>query len=314
MEVNVNKITREKRKHPKLDDYKTTFKLFLKKKSAAVGFFITMLYFIFAILDYAYPRYLGVSSYTSLESFKVHYSSATPLFPSLNHGFWYLLGTTQLDSEKFALLPSMLGALRFDIGYSVLIVAVGSLIGIFLGTFSATYGKYFDEAIMRITDIFFSFPYLVLVFAFLFVLGAKPVWVVLALIVVWWPIYARLSRSQALFLRSTKFVEAAYASGSSRLRNVFSHIIPNVLSPVFVQFSLDLGSIVQIFAALAFLQVGLGPHFDELGNIIYLGETYLGVGIWWPIVIPGVFLLIFTVSVNLMGDGLRDVLDPKLRR
>ena len=99
------------------------------------------------------------------------------------------------------------------------------------------------------------------------------------------------------------------------VRNVFVHVLPNVLSPVFVQFSLDLGTIVQVFAALDFIGFNKGnPYLPELGNMLTWGETYLSYGAWWPIVIPGIFLLIFTVSVNLMGDGLRDVLDPKLRR
>jgi peptide/nickel transport system permease protein len=109
-------------------------------------------------------------------------------------------------------------------------------------------------------------------------------------------------------------VEAATASGASTARNVFSHVLPNVLSPVFVQISLDLGTIMQLFAVLFFLGVISDPYFPELGNIINLGQAWLSAGIWWPVIIPGVFILLFTISINLLGDGLRDVLDPKLRR
>ncbi|HLH85709.1 MAG TPA: ABC transporter permease [Thermoplasmataceae archaeon] len=314
-EIQVTKqFQREVKRRPKVEDFKNTAKLFFKNKFAFAGFVITVIYFLLALLDEVYPSYLGVSSYSSLLSFQVSYSSVLPLPPTFDKGWWYYMGTTQLGSYKFALFPSVLGALKFDMGYSLIIVLAGAAIGVILGTFSATYGKYLDEVLMRVTDVFFSLPYLIIALAFIFILGRYLIYVVYALIIVWWPIYARLARGQSLYVKSTKFVEAAYAAGSSRIRTVFSHILPNVLSPVFIQLSLDIGSIVQIFAALDYLGVSVSPYIDELGNIISLGQTYLSVGVWWPIVLPGIFLLIFTVSVNMMGDGLRDVLDPRLRR
>ena len=186
--------------------------------------------------------------------------------------------------------------------------------GTILGSIAGFKGGYPDEVLMRITDVFYSIPFLILALAFIFLLGRYIEYAVYALIIIWWPIYARLARGQALYIKSMKFVEAATASGASTMRNVFSHVLPNVLSPVFVQISLDLGSIMQLFAVLFFLGVISDPYFPELGNIINQGQSWLAVGVWWPIVIPGIFILLFTVSVNLLGDGLRDVLDPKLRR
>lgn len=302
------------KKRPRLEDFKNTAKLFFKNKFAFVGFVITLIYFLLALLDEVYPAYLGVSSYTSLLSFRIHYSSPLPMPPAFNKGWWYFMGTTQLGSYKFALFPSVLGALKIDMGYSIIIVLAGATIGILLGTFSATYGKYLDDVLMRVTDVFYSLPYLIIALAFIFILGRYLIYVVYALIIVWWPIYARLARGQTLYVKSAKFVEAAYAAGTSRPRTIFSHIIPNVLSPLFIQMSLDIGSIVQIFAALDYLGISVSPYIDELGNIISLGQSYLSIGIWWPIIFPGIFLLIFTVAVNMMGDGLRDVLDPRLRR
>jgi ABC-type dipeptide/oligopeptide/nickel transport systems, permease components len=126
-----------------------------------------------------------------------------------------------------------------------------------------------------------------------------------------------LTRSITLSVKSQKFIEASTASGSSRVRNVVVHVIPNVLSPVFVQISLDIGNVILLFATLAFLPLtflNLNEFTPELGSMISSSETYmLGPG-WFSAVIPAVFLLIFTISINLFGDGLRDVLDPKLRR
>lgn len=125
-----------------------------------------------------------------------------------------------------------------------------------------------------------------------------------------------MTRGLALETKSLKYVEAAKASGASGVKTLFSHIIPNVLSPVYVQISLDLGSVIQIFAGIFFLIGALGSSSFplEIGYLLSAGLPYLSIGIWWPVIVPALFLLLFTVSVNLMGDGLRDVLDPKLRR
>ncbi len=300
------------KKRPRLEDTIYTAKLFLKNRLAFVGFVITMIYFAIAVVDEVYPRWLGVSNLNSMANWVPALSSNVPTAPTLSHGWMYIFGTTQFLVPIF---PAMLAALKFDIGYSLLIVAIGALFGLAVGTIAGYFGKIFDEVLMRVTDIFFSVPFIVLAFAISYALGRSLNTVIIALIIIWWPIYARLTRGLALSTRSMKYVEAATASGSSGMRNVAVHVIPNVLSPVFVQISLDLGSIVQIFATLYFLNVIQGSQLlPELGNMISRGQTYLPQGIWWPVVIPGIFLLIFTVSINLMGDGLRDVLDPKLRR
>ncbi len=297
---------------PRVEDFKSTFKLFIKNRLAFVGFVIVLIYFTITILDYVYPSYLGVKDINTIASWVPQLSSGVPSGPTLSHGWWYIFGETLYFAPIF---PVMLAALKTDITYSILIVLTGALIGIILGTMSGYFGKLYDEVLMRVTDIFFSVPTLVLAIAVTVVLGKSLQNVVIALIIIWWPIYARLTRGVSLSIKSNKFIEAATAAGSSGLRNVFVHILPNVLSVVFVQFSLDLGSIIQLFAALDFIGFNEGsPLLPELGNMLTWGTSYLVSGIWWPIVIPGIFLLIFTVAINLMGDGLRDVLDPKLRR
>ena len=308
--------------HPKVEEMKTTGKLFLSNKLALVGFTITSIYFLIAILDVVYPQYLGVANDNTYLSWV---PGRTPVTippsqlgsPSLTPagGWMYIFGTTFYNMPIF---PAMLAALKFDLGYSLAIVLVGGGIGVVIGVISGYIGGIFDEVMMRVTDIFFSVPFLVLAIAFLFVFGHVLSSVVFALVIIWWPIYARLTRGQALSTKALNYVESAKAAGSSRLRNIFVHVLPNVLSPVYVQFSLDLGTIVLIFSTLDFLGIVNGnPYTPELGSMIVAqgyGLSWLIAGYWWPAIIPGIFLLIFTISVNLMGDGLRDVLDPKLRR
>ncbi len=302
-----------KKRHPKLEDYSHTLRLLVKNRLAMVGMVITAIYFIIAFLDVIYPRWLGVSNDSNMLSFAIP-ASITPAGPGFANGWQGLLGYSQFFALNFPLLPISLAAIKFDLGYSLLIVFVGAFTGTVIGAVAGYKGGYVDEVLMRITDVFFSLPFLVLTLAFIFLLGRNIIEAVYALMIVWWPIYARLARGQALYIKSMKFVEAATASGASTARNVFSHVLPNVLSPVFVQISLDLGTIMQLFAVLFFLGVISDPYFPELGNIINLGQAWLSAGIWWPVIIPGVFILLFTISINLLGDGLRDVLDPKLRR
>ncbi|MEM0157994.1 MAG: ABC transporter permease [Thermoplasmataceae archaeon] len=304
----------KKVRNARLESAGTTFKLFFKNKTAFAGFVITAAYFIVALLDAVYPSYLGVSNISSTLMFLPGHTpnSQLPTPPTFGGSWYYWLGTTQ---SRIPLLPAMLASLKIDLGYSVLIVLVGMSSGLIIGSFSGFIGGYLDEIVMRITDIFFSLPFLVFAIVITFVLGFTITNIVIALVIIWWPTYARLARGLALQTKALKYVEAAYASGSTTLRTVFSHIVPNVLSPIYVQVSLDLGSIVQIFAALDFLGFNQGNiYLPELGNLINQGQNFLAGGIWWPVVIPGLFLLVFTVSINLMGDGLRDVLDPKLRR
>jgi len=317
----------EAARHPRVEQFKETFRMLLRNKSGLVGMIIIVIYYIIAILDVVYPAYLGVAHDSTLSDFIPGSARTTgviafinPYAPGFSHGFGYILGG---GTWNIPLLTTMLAAMKFDLGYSTLIVGLGAVIGITLGTVSAYLGGIMDEVMMRITDIFFSVPFIVLAVAITAILGHNYTALIYALIIIWWPIYARLSRSLALQTKSLNYIEAARAAGSSKVRNIFVHIIPNVLSPAFVQISLDIGSIILIFATLDFLGVlyidpFLGP--PELGLLITLGvggagaPDYLMIGKWWIFLFPGLMLLIFTVSANLFGDGLRDVLDPKLRR
>lgn len=312
-----NAITKKSKKtkvHPRYDNFVTVFKLMLGNKTAAAGLIISLVYFGLAIMDFVYPQYLGTQNIGSMLSFLKGgtVNSYLPTPPTFSQGWWYYFGTTEY---RIPIFPAMLAALKFDLGYSLLIVAIGALIGTLIGAISGYLGKVTDEVLMRVTDVFLSVPFIVLAIAVTFVLGARFIDLVGALIIVSWPLYARLSRGLALTIKSQDYNTAAIASGSSRLRNVIVHVIPNSLSPIFVQMSLSVGRVILIFSALYFLSIVRGnPYLPELGNMMVMGESYLPYGIWWPVVVPGVFLVIFVTALNLFGDGLRDVLDPRLRR
>lgn len=307
--------TLPRRRAKRLDNAKSTFKLFIKNRTALVGMIITIAYFVIAVIDYIDPRWLGVNNLSTALLFVPGHlaNSELPTPPNFSGSWWYYFGTTY---SRIPILPVMLGALRYDLTYTVIIVFIGMSVGVIIGSMAGFYGGILDEVVMRITDIFFSLPFFVFALAIVYVLGFSFQNVVIALIIVWWPTYARLTRGLALETKSLKYIEAAKASGASGVKTLFSHIIPNVLSPVYVQISLDLGSVIQIFAGIFFLIGALGSSSFplEIGYLLSAGLPYLSIGIWWPVIIPALFLLLFTVSVNLMGDGLRDVLDPKLRR
>ena len=300
-------------KHPFFEQSKFLTKLLVRNRASLAGIVITVVYFAIALLDIFYPHYLGVENDTSMLFFLRGHSisSLPPTPPTMRDGWWYFLGTTV---STIPIFPSMLAALRYDLTYSVLIVVAGAVIGTFFGALSAYFGGATDETLMRITDIFLSIPLIPLAIAVTFFLGSYFIDEVYALIFVSWPAFARLARGETLSIRNQAYIHAATLAGSSRLRNIFVHVIPNVLSPIYVQASLGIGRVVLIFATLDFLGIIRGnPYMPELGKLMVLGESYLPEGILWPVVIPGVFLVIFVVGINLLGDGLRDVLDPRLR-
>ena len=223
---------------------------------------------------------------------------------------------------------------------SVTVVLSGAVIGALLGVVAGTLGGIVDEAIMRLVDIFLSIPQILFVIVMVAVLQTQPLFnsftgrimlLVIALIVIWWPFYTRLVRGQVLVVREQKFVEAARASGAKRGRIMLRHILPNSIYPVFIQFSLDVGIVPLLVGALVFLGFAVIPptagsgYFPEWGSIAALATTslipflttcQLGSCIipWWQFLFPGLALFLFAISVNFLSDGLRDALDPRLRR
>lgn len=223
--------------------------------------------------------------------------------PSAAH--W--LGTDGLGRDIMSRLIHGSRITLFIVGTVALIAPV---IGLFIGTVAGFAGGWVDQVLMRVTDIFLAFPKLILALAFVAALGPSIGNAVLALALTAWPPYARLARAETLTIRHADFIAAARLQGAGRLRLLIRHIWPLCVSSLIVRVALDMAGIILSAAGLGFLGLGAQPPMPEWGAMISDGRTYI-LDFWWVAAMPG--LAIFTVSIafNLLGDGLRDVLDPK---
>ena len=226
----------------------------------------------------------------------------------------------------------------------ILVMLVGPVIGILLGLVSGYYGGKVDELIMRFTDIFLAFPALILAIAFsavlpgivydylnqfdlvrnillkLFALNEKHVGsmsylvsVIIALWLVWWPGYTRLIRGMVLSARENMYVEASSALGLSTFSILIKHILPNIIGPTLVLLTVDFGSVILVEAGLSFLGLGAVPPLADWGRIVYDGAAYFP-NAWWLVMFPGLAIFLTVLGFNMLGDTLRDVIDPKTRR
>jgi peptide/nickel transport system permease protein len=292
----------------RVNEYALTFRLFLRSPLAATGFVILLLY----VADVVYVQFFMANP----DLLSTNFNATIPLAP-----FWWPGGTSAggwmgTSYPGIDLTSGILKAIRTDLIYSTLVVIVGALIGSLIGLYAGYRGGLFDEALMRATDVTYSIPFLIFAMAVGFAFYQRTFLTVnIVLLVLWWPPYARLVRAQTLSVKEMKFVEAAKIAGASDARIMMRHVLPNTLAPVFVQVSLDLGVVAQVFAALNFIGFNSGnPLLPELGNLIQKGWSGGFLSYPWTVVLPSLALLIFTIAVNLVGDGLRDVMDPRLRR
>ena len=202
----------------------------------------------------------------------------------------------------------------------IIVIAATLSIGISLGLIAAYYGGLMDEIIMRFTDIVLAFPGLILTMALIVALSRRG-WsnidaAILGITLVGWPGYTRLIRGEVLRVKTEDYVEASRASGSSDLRIMLRHILPNAIYPIIIVASLDFGSIVLFAAALSFLGLGAPPRYADWGQLISQAQDWISYGLqyWWTFIIPGVFITLFCLGWNLLGDAFRDILDPLYRR
>jgi len=222
----------------------------------------------------------------------------------------FYLGT---DGWGRDLLKMIILALPVDMENAVIITVAAAALGTLLGALAGYIGGAFDEAMLRITDIFLAFPGLVLALVFAALLGRSIPTLRLAILLVWWPPYVRLMRGQILGEKEKTYVEALRALGAGHLRILFRHIILNSIYPILVQATLDFGGVILTFSALMFLGFSPTPSLPELGNLAADGYGHIFEAPWL-IIFPGLTMLLIALAFNLVGDGLRDVLDPRLRR
>ncbi len=226
--------------------------------------------------------------------------------PSAAH--W--LGTDEFGRDIFARLVH---GTRVSLKVGIVAVGISIVIGGILGAIAGYYGGKLDNIIMRIMDIFLAVPSILLAIAIVSALGPSIINLMLAISISSVPSYARIVRASVLSIRDQEFIEAAKAIGASNTRIIFRHIIPNSLAPVIVQATLGVASAILSTAGLSFIGLGIQPPAPEWGSMLSGGRQYLRYA-WWVTTFPGVAIMITILSLNLLGDGLRDALDPRLKQ
>ncbi|MEM3470546.1 MAG: ABC transporter permease [Thermoproteota archaeon] len=207
----------------------------------------------------------------------------------------------------------MIYGARISLSVGLVVVTIASFIGTSLGLVAGYIGGIADLIVMRLVEIFYSFPFLVLAVAVMAVLGPSIYNVMLVLGIVNWPIYARLIRGQVLSLREEYFIEAARAIGQSRTRIMFKHILPNCISLSLVTAAMQIAGAILATASLGFLGLGVQPPTPEWGAMINEGKAFFREAPYM-ITFPGVAIMLVVLSLNFIGDGLRDAIDPRLRK
>ncbi len=290
------------------------FSLFLARKSLLAMIGIVMVAFIVFIAIFApvlAPAVAGKDPMMIPQDYQL---------PKPPGAAGHVFGTGLLGADIYY---GVIWGSRTSIVISLYIVFIAIFIGLLLGAIAGYYGGKMDELLMRITDIFLSIPGLILAMAVCAVLTRTLDNVMLALIIVWWPPYARIIRGQVLTIKENTYVEAARAVGAKRSRVLFRHIVPNTISPIIINATLDIGSVVLVAAGLSYIGFGPPVGYAEWGKMVSDGQQFFtgtvfwqGVAYnpWWVWVFPGLFIFIFVMGFNLLGDGLRDILDPRLRR
>lgn len=225
--------------------------------------------------------------------------------PSLKHPF----GTDEVGRD---LLSRVIYGSRISLQVGIVVVLLSGIPGILIGAFSGYYGGQFDNIIMRLMDIIMAFPPLVLALSIAAALGPSLVNSMIAVAFIMIPKFSRLVRGEALALKEKPFVLATRAQGGKPIYIIFRHIIPNSVSSVIVLASLVMGDAILIAASLSFIGLGAQPPTPEWGALVSMGRKYI-LDQWWYATFPGLFIFFAVMGFNLFGDGLRDILDPKIR-
>lgn len=269
---------------------------FRKETTAIVGLVIIIFFVLLALLA---P---WISPYNPLTQ-DISSSLASP-------GAAHWFGADKLGRDIFSRIAY--GA-RISLFSGVVVIAMAGIFGSLVGLVAGYTRGWWDEALMRATDIFFAFPSLILAMAIAGALGPSLQNALIAVAVVTWPVYARLVRGQVLSLREREFVQAARSVGATDSVIIRRHLFPNTLSPLLVQASFDMGGVILAVAGLSFIGFGAQPPTPEWGVMISEGRNYITTH-WWLTFFPAISMLFAVAGFNLVGDGLRDILDPRLRK
>jgi peptide/nickel transport system permease protein len=220
----------------------------------------------------------------------------------------YLLGTDQLGRD---IVSRLIYGARISIVVSVSAVVFSAFLGTIIGLFSGFYGGKIDSVFMRLADVQLAFPFILLAIAIIAVLGPNLQNIIIVMGITGWVIYARVVRAEVLSLREKEYVMAVRALGGSNGRIIFNHLLPNVIPPIIVIVTLEMARMIIMEAALSFLGLGIQPPTPTWGGMLADGRVYL-VTSWWLATFPGVVIMLVVLGINLLGNWLRDILDPRL--
>lgn len=227
------------------------------------------------------------------------------LQPPLTPGHW--LGTDDFGRDIWS---RILFGSRITLYIVLLVVLTAPVVGLVIGAVAGYFGGWVDAVLMRITDIFLAFPKLILALALVAVLGPGMVNAVLAIALTSWPPYARVARAETLTVRNSDYIAATRLQGASSSRIIWGHVMPMCLPSVIVRVTLDMAGVILIAAGLGFLGLGVQPPLPEWGLMVSAGRKFLFEQ-WWVATMPGLAIFVVSLGFNLLGDGLRDVLDPR---
>ena len=289
------KLFLEQRK-PIIEDWKHTFYLWKSTPLAMIGTVVILIFLSIAIFAPLLTSYNPTAQNMNERL----------LSPSAQHIF----GTDQYGRDVFCRV--VYGA-RVEVWIIFIVSIISVMIGIVVGITAGYFGGAVDEILMRITDMFLAFPRLVLAMALTAALGPNLTNTMIAIALVDWTVYARLGRAEAMKVKSQPYIEAIRAIGANDFRIIVFHVLPMSISPVIVQLTLRMGTIILTAAGLGFLGLGAQPPTPEWGAIVSDGRSYL-VDQWWITTFPGMAIAFVVLGFNLLGDGIRDILDPRLRR
>ena len=274
---------------------RSQFRLALRQPAIAIGAVVMLVFLLAALLAPLIAPYepLGQNISAGLNA------------PSATH----LFGTDKLGRDIFSRI--LYGA-RISLFVGVAVVLMSGVVGTLLGVVAGYLGGWADELLMRVTDIFFAFPSLILAMAIAGALGPSLQNALIAISAATWPVYARLLRGQVLALKEREFVLAARTVGVPEWQIIIRHLLPNMLAPLLVQGSFDMGGAITAVAGLSFIGFGAQPPTPEWGAMISDARNYMATA-WWMGTFPALAIMLVVGSFNLLGDGLRDLLDPRLR-
>ncbi len=221
----------------------------------------------------------------------------------------HLFGTDELGRDIFS---RVVYGTSITIPAGLTVIIISTFIGTFVGAISGYLGGLWDELFMRLTELFMSFPTIILAMAITAALGPDIRNAILALVIVWWPGYARLVRSLVLEVKTKDYVEGARSAGANGLYILFRTVLPNCIAPSIVLATLDVGNAILTFAGLSFLGLGPDPASPEWGRMVSIGIDFFSQ--WWMWLYPGAAIASLVLAFNFIGDGLRDILDPRTRR